>query len=387
MESFTFELTDDSTAELRRRLHRTRWCASTPAGAWDAGVPQSVLMSLVNHWADDYDWHRLERGLRGTPSFLTEIGGGRIHFLHVRSPEPGAVPLLLSHGWPGSVLEFLELVEPLTNPRAHGFDPGLAFHVVAPSPPGFGFSGPALPGWGVDRIASAWVELMDQLGYGPFFAHGTDFGTWVTEKMADQVPQRLLGAHLNFVLTPPAPEARIEDWPEGSQRRLRQMGDYVRSGSAYMAIQSTSPNTLAYVLDDSPAGLLAWVADKVFEWTAATSPENLRMGADRLLDLATLYWVTSTGGSSVHWYHEMRTELPTSPGPPEALPPVTVPVGVVAFANDICLPIREAAGTRFQDIKQWNEYPDGGHFPGLEVPEVLAADIRSFAKTCLTNGP
>lgn len=379
MRPYTVAISQAEIDDLRERLLRARWPEQNVPDDWDRGIPRRVLAELVDYWVDGYDWRAFEVKFNQLSQFTSTVLGSRVHFIHQRSPEPHAVPLLLLHGWPGGAMEFLDMIGPLTDPRAYGLDASTAFHVVVPSPPGFSFSGPHSDGgWGVERMASAWTNLMSRLGYDQFFVHGTDFGSWVSEAMAQRAPEKILGAHLNFVLGGPTGDDDPSEWPPESRRRLGLMGSYVTDGGAYMEIQGTRPRTLGYGLDDSPLALLAWIGEKMFAWTGSTSLVDLTMGRDRLLDVVNSYWFTGTGASATHWYYEMFDQLPVSPSGGGPAPPISVPTAVIAFDGDVCLPVAEASH-RFTNLRQWTEYTGAGHFPGLESPVALTFDIRSFA--------
>jgi microsomal epoxide hydrolase len=380
MRPFRVDIPQSSLDDLRFRLARTRVPAQLPGTGWERGVPAGYLEELLEYWRTGYDWRAAEAELNRFPQFVTEIDGTDVHFLHVRSPEPDAVPLLMTHGWPGSVAEFLDVVGPLTDPRAHGGDPADAFHVVVPSLPGFGFSGPARgPGWTVGRIAAAWAELMRLLGYPRYAAHGTDLGVWISLTLAGLAPEAVLGVHVNYLLTPPAGTPEEDAVLDDEDRARLAMLDEMPAKGAYMAIQATRPGTLAYGLADSPAGQLAWIAEKYREWTDASVPGG-SVPRDRLLTTVSIYWLTKTAGSAAQLYFEMADQLP-SPGKPQGVPPpLAVPMGVMVHPHDLALPVRKLARSRFPGIVQWSEFDRGGHFPALEQPQAFVSDVRSFAR-------
>ncbi|MQS10725.1 epoxide hydrolase [Streptomyces kaniharaensis] len=377
MQPFRIAIPQEDLDDLHRRLADVRWPAEVPGVGWARGVPVEYLRELAEYWRTGFDWRAAEERLNRFPQFLTEIDGATVHFLHVRSPEPDATPLVLTHGWPGSVAEYLDVIELLTDPRSHGGDPADAFHVVVPAPPGFGFSGPAPEsGWDVTRIARAWTELMRRLGYERYLAHGGDLGVWISLTAAALDPEHLAGAHVSFLLTPPAGPEELEGLDEADLARLAYLAAFETTGRAgYMKIQSTRPQTLAYGLTDSPVGQLAWIAEKFQDWTSGDS-----VSRDQLLTNVSLYWLTATAGSSAQLYYEMADLLPDASRPPVVAPPLPVPLAVAAFAHDGSLPIRRIAERRFPNIVQWSEFAEGGHFPALEVPELLAGDLRSFAR-------
>jgi pimeloyl-ACP methyl ester carboxylesterase len=372
---FRVEVPEEQLRDLRGRLDATRWPAPLPGDGWDTGVPVSWLRELADHWRHGYDWRAAEAELNSFPQFTTEIDGQNIHFLHVRSPEPGALPLVLTHGWPGSVVEFLDLIGPLTDPRSHGGDPAQAFHVVVPSLPGFGFSGPVTgAGWTIERVARAWVELMDRLGYERFGVQGGDIGAAVSPEVGRQAPERVVGVHLNGPGPLPAEEVSEEErasLTDVERDRLDRIAAFMREEFGYIAIQSTRPQTLGYGLTDSPVAQLAWIMDKFREWThpRPTLPEEL-IDRDRLLTNVMLYWLTGTGSSAAYVGYAQDAGW----GEPEK--DSGVPTAGIVFAHDVSIRrYTEAAHT----IVRWTEVTDrGGHFAALEEPELLLADVRAF---------
>ncbi|SFQ43159.1 epoxide hydrolase [Actinomadura madurae] len=365
---FRIDIPQADLDDLRDRLARTRLPGRLPGTGAERGVPEDHLRELVDYWAGGYDWRVHEARLNEHPQFVTEIDGQRIHFLHVRSPEPDATPLILTHGWPGSVVEFLDVIGPLTDPRAHGGDPADAFHLVIPSIPGFGFSSPlAGTGWDLHRIAEAWAVLMERLGYHRYGAQGGDYGSGISRELGHVAPERLIGVHVNFLLTFGSPEGL----DEADRERLGGLERFTSDMGGYMAIQSTRPQTLAYGLADSPAGQLAWIAEKFTEWTED--------GVDRdaLLTNVTLYWLTNTGGSSAQLYYEASR---TWGGKGAS----TVPTAVAVFPHEAALPVR-ALAERTDKIVRWTEFERGGHFAALEQPDLLVSDVRAFFRE-LTRG-
>ncbi|MEO3829197.1 epoxide hydrolase family protein [Actinomadura sp. B10D3] len=358
---FRIDIPQSDLDDLRDRLARTRLPGQLPGTGAERGVPEDRLRELADHWAGGYDWRVHEARLNEHPQFVTEIDGQRIHFLHVRSPEPDATPLILTHGWPGSVVEFLDVIGPLTDPRAHGGDPADAFHLVIPSIPGFGFSSPlAATGWDLHRIAEAWAVLMERLGYDRYGAQGGDYGSGISRELGHVAPERLIGVHVNFLLTFGSPEGL----DEADRERLAGLERFTSDMGGYMAIQSTRPQTLAYGLADSPAGQLAWIAEKFAEWTED--------GVDRdaLLTNVTLYWLTNTAGSSAQLYYEASRTW----GGKGASP---VPTAVAVFPHEAALPVR-ALAERTDKIVRWTEFERGGHFAALEQPDLLVSDVRAF---------
>ncbi|MFC5064252.1 epoxide hydrolase family protein [Actinomycetospora atypica] len=382
METFRIDIPDHDLDELRRRLDTTRWPAEGPGRDWERGVPVRYLRELAEYWRTRFDWRAAERELNAWPQFLTEIDGTAIHFLHVRSPEPDARPLLLTHGWPGSVVEFLDVLGPLTDPRAHGGDPADAFHVVAPSLPGHGFSGAgARPGWGVEKVAAAWAELMAGLGYGAYLTGGGDWGSLISLELARTDPEHVRGAHVSMILATPSGEpeelAALDDL-DGA--RLAAFGRFDAEGSGYMKIQSTRPDTVSYGMVDSPVGQLAWIVEKFQEWNvSAKVPEDV-VSRDRLLANASIYWLTATGGSAAQMYYESAAHLGALFTPGLSLAPVQVPIAVAAFGDDPAAPIRALAERDHPSIVRWTELEDGGHFGAMERPDEYVADVRAFAR-------
>ena len=302
---FRIDIAQADLDDLADRLRRTRFAAPLPGDDWDTGVPVAYLRELVDYWRDGYDWRAQEAIMNGYPQFATEIDGQNIHFLHVRSTEPDPLPLLLTHGWPGSFVEILDVIGPLTDPRAHGSDPGDAFHLVIPTLPGFGFSGPVTDaGWGTTRIASVWAELMRRLGYQRFGVQGGDIGAAVSPDVACVAPHDVVGVHVNGSLGMPTPnpdEAERDSLTDLERDRLARVEAFMTEEYGYIAIQSTRPQTFAAGLVDSPAGQLAWIIDKFREWThpRSTLPDQI-INRDRLLTNAMIYWLTSTAGTAAY---------------------------------------------------------------------------------------
>lgn len=377
IQPFTIAIPQADLDDLRQRLARTRWPNELPGVGWSRGVPLSYLKQLASYWGDQYDWREYEARLNQFPQFATEIDGQNIHFLHVRSPEPGALPLMLIHSWPGSIAEFMRLIGPLTDPRSHGGDPADAFHIVAPSIPGFGFSTPVLEtGWSSGRIARAFVELMRRLGYERYGAHGGDIGAGVAGSLSPIDPARVVGAHVSsdpptavsFAMFTGDPAAS-PGLTDAERERVEQMKQTSMDGMGYIQIQTTRPQTLAYALTDSPAGQLAWIAEKFKEWTdpAAELPEDA-VDRDQLLTNISIYWFTQGGASTAHaLYESMHAQEWGEEGP--------APTGFAVFGA-------ESIARRLIDpehkIAHWSEFERGGHFPAMEVPELLAGDIRAF---------
>ena len=381
MKPFRIDIPQADLDDLHRRLDATRWPAEQGGDDWSRGVPQAYLRELVDYWRDGYDWRAAEARLNTFPQFVTEIDGTTVHFLHVRSPEPDATPMIVTHGWPGSFAEFTDVIGPLTDPRAHGGDPATAFHLVIPTLPGFGFSGPAAgPGWTMPRVAGAWAALMAELGYERYVAQGGDFGAWISVILAGMDMPHVRGVHLNFLPTPPSGDpADMAGLTEVEMGRLGLLMNYVDDQSGYMKIQATRPATLGYALHDSPVGQLAWIVEKLFEWSDSAKVPEDAIDRDAILTDVMLYWLTGAGASSAHFYFDNADLLPIAKTPPPNPPPLPVPLGVAVFPRDPGQPIRRFADRAFPAIVQWTEFDRGGHFAALETPELLVGDLRAFA--------
>jgi epoxide hydrolase len=372
---FHIEVPDTELDDLSKRLARTRLPAPLPGDDWDTGVPVAYLGELVEHWAGAYDWRAQEALLNQYPQFTTEIDGQTIHFLHVRSEEPTALPLVLTHGWPGSFVEFLDVIGPLTDPAAHGGDPADAFHLVIPSLPGFGFSTPLSgAGWTTTRIGAAWAELMGRLGYDRYGVQGGDIGASVSPDVARAAPQAVIGVHVNGSLGMPQhgpDEAEQASLTDLERDRVARVTTFMNKEFGYIAIQSTRPQTLAAGLVDSPVGQLAWILDKFREWThpRAALPDEV-LDRDRLLTNVMIYWLTATAGTAAYVGYAQNTAWGATKEPSG------VPTGAIMFAHDVG--IRRYAETE-NTITHWTEVTDrGGHFAALEEPDLLSNDIRTF---------
>jgi pimeloyl-ACP methyl ester carboxylesterase len=375
---FRVEIPQADLDDLHDRLARTRWPDELPGVGWSRGVPLGYLQELAGYWRDGYDWRGQEARLNQLPQFTTEIDGQRIHFLHVRSPEPDALPLIVTHGYPGSVVEFLDLVGPLTDPRAHGGDPADAFHLVVPSLPGYGFSTPVRePGWAMGRTSRAWVELMARLGYDRYGGQGGDIGAGVTGMLANLDPGHVVGVHLNSdplavaaVALPPGDEADKAAVTDAHRASLEWMRRFQADGLGYLELQRTRPQTVAYALTDSPVGQLAWIVEKFKEWTdpAADLPEDA-VDRDQLLTNVSVYWFTGTGASAAQFLYE-TAHAQDWPGPAD------VPQGWAVFAanDDLVRRLVDPDGR----IEHWSEFDRGGHFAAMEAPDLLVEDVRAF---------
>ncbi|MEU4518724.1 epoxide hydrolase family protein [Amycolatopsis sp. NPDC024027] len=371
---FRVDVPQAALDDLRARLANTRWPDQPADVGWRLGVPVGHVRELADHWRTGFDWRAQEERINGFPQFTTTIDGTNVHFLHVISPEPAAPAVLLAHGWPGSIVEFLDVIGPLTDPRAYGGAPADALTVVVPSIPGYGFSGPPTsPDWGPARVARAFAELMTRLGYPRFGAHGSDWGATISRELATQFPERLVGIHVTMLASAVVRgEADLEGLEglelEKGRRSLEKGTKFSREGTAYALLQATKPQTLAYGLHDSPVGQLAWIAEKFRSFSNTT--EDL-IDRDDLLTDVSIYWFTETANSSARLY-AAQTGGWGAPAPVN-----TVPTGVAVFPGDIGRPIRTLA-ERTDKIVHWTEFSRGGHFPGLEEPDALIGDLRGF---------
>ena len=384
IEEYRVSIPQADLDDLADRLARTRCPSSLPGAAWDRGapgagwergVPVGYLRELAEYWRDGFDWRAQEARLNSYPQYTTRIDGQKIHFLHVKSPEPDATPLLLLHGWPGSVVEFTRVIGPLSDPGSHGDGSAPAFDLVIPSLPGFGFSGPVTePGWGSRRIAGALAELMARLGYERYGAQGGDFGAFVAPDLGRVDPGHVIGVHVNaatmgFIPFGDIPEQDLATFSPAEKERAQRLQGFLAEGNGYFQIQATRPQTLSYGLTDSPAGQLAWIVEKFKEWTNTghALPEDA-IPRDEILADVSVYWFTGTAGSTANLYYESMHsgDWPT---------PSQVPTGVAVFAEDIA--IRRYA-ERANNIVQWSDFDTGGHFAALETPGLLVQDIRTF---------
>ncbi len=369
IEPFHLNVPEAALNDLTERLARTRWPERETVDNREQGAPLAEVQALCAYWRDHYDWRRCEAQLNELGQFRTSIDGLGIHFLHVRSPEPDALPLILTHGWPGSVVEFLKVIKPLTDPAAHGGDPKDAFHVVIPSLPGYGFSDrPTERGWSVERIASAWIELMRRLGYERFVAQGGDWGSAVTSAMAIARPPELAAIHLNFVMA--APDAQdIAALSDHEKQRLAQLGQFSSMGRGYAVLQSTRPQTLGYGLTDSPAGQAAWIYEKLGAWSDSGGDPKSVLSYDEMLDNIMLYWLPGTAASSARLYWESLHNFGAGS--------TDLPVACSIFPKEIIRPSRQWAERKYSNIIYWNEPECGGHFAAFEQPNLFATEIRN----------
>jgi epoxide hydrolase len=381
MRPFRIEIPQAALDDLGRRLGDIRWPPDPPSDGWERGVPTGYLRELTDYWRSTYDWRRAEAELNQYPQFTTTLDGANVHFLHVRSPQPDALPLILTHGWPSSIVEFLEVIGPLTDPLAYGGDPADAFHLVIPFLPGFGFSGPTgQPGWNVHRVAGAWALLMDRLGYDRYGSQGGDFGAMISLELARRAPAHVVGAHCSMLIAPPSTDpAEIAALSDEDKERLAQFVRFETELSGHFKLLSTRPQTPAYALTDSPVGQLAWIAEKFCEWTDSVTVSGDPVSRDHLLTNVMIYWLTRTAGPSAQIYYEYAREL--AAGSAQAPQPITVPVGVAVFPYDIVVPIRRFAERDIPTITHWSEFDRGGHFAALEQPELFVGDVRAFFGT------
>ncbi|MEV6559724.1 epoxide hydrolase family protein [Nocardia sp. NPDC051756] len=377
MQPFRIQVPEQELEDLRARLRSTRWAERETVEDWSQGVPLAYVRELCAYWADEYDWRATEARLNAYANVRTEIDGLGIHFLHVRSPEPNALPLVLTHGWPGSIIEFGKVIGPLTDPVAHGGDPADAFHLVCPSLPGYGFSDrPSEPGWGIDRIAAAWAVLMERLGYERYGAAGSDWGTSVSTRLAQLDAEHVLGIHLVPPLAPPDPDT-FDDLTEREQAALRTLEEAGRWESGYSRMHATRPQTVGYGLVDSPAALCAWIIEKFWSWTDCDGhPENA-LTRDELLDNLMLYWLPGTGASAARLYWESIEQVDEWISG-AVRDTVDVPTGCSVFPKELQRPSRRWATRRFTDIRYWSEPARGGHFAAFEQPGLFVEDVRAF---------
>lgn len=373
---FTVAVPEATLADLHERLARTRFPEQIPGAGWDYGSELEYVRDLVAYWRDAYDWRAEEARINAFDQFLTTIDGQRVHFVHQRSPEPDALPLLITHGWPGSVVEFLDVIGPLTDPRAHGGDPADAFHVVAPSIPGYAFSGPTVErGWSPRRVAGAWATLMAGLGYDRYGAQGGDWGSIITTQLALVDPAHLAGIHLNMVVAGGPPGGDPGELTEAEQQGLADMAKYFETDSGYMQIQATKPQTLGYGLEDSPAGLAAWIVEKFRSWSDCGGDVESAFTRDQLLTNVMCYWCTGTAHSSARLYYENRVGDGWVAGQR-----VEVPTGAAIYPREIIRPPRRWAEASY-NITHWREQPRGGHFAAMEQPGLFVEDVRDFFRT------
>ena len=372
---FKVHVTQAALDDLKQRLANIRWPNKEPVTEWSQGVPLGKAQAFVEYWRTRYDWRRVESTLNALPQFRTQIDGLGIYFIHVRSKHENALPIILTHGWPGSIIEFLQVIGPLTDPTAHGGKADEAFHVVIPSLPGFGFSDkPTEAGWRLPRIANAWAAVMARLGYSRYVAQGGDWGAGVTSWMAKQREPGLAAIHLNLPILFPPPPPPPGGYTAAEQGAVAQLVKYGSDGSAYASIQGTRPQTLGYGLADSPVGQAMWIYEKFQAWSDNKGDPAEAISVDHMLDDISLYWLTDTAASSARLYYEsfakdfVRMTL-------------DIPVAVSIFKGDLFVPPKVWGDQTYSKLFFWNEVPKGGHFAALEQPELFVAELRkSFAQ-------
>jgi microsomal epoxide hydrolase len=376
---FRCEVPDGVLADLHERLTRTRWPDQLPDAGWDYGTEKTFLRSLCEYWRDGFDWRAAEVRFNAFPQYLTEIQGEQLHFYHVRSPEPDALALIITHGYPGSVAEFLDIFGPLSDPARHGGNPRDAFHLVAPSIPGYGFSGPTRhKGFDIARAADVNIRLMELLGYERYIAQGGDWGAGISTAVAVKRPDRLIGLHVNMILgVPPDPAHPLAGLTEAEKARQAWKADYDARETGYIAIQGTKPQSLAYGMTDSPVGLAAWVVEKFRTWSDCGGDVERSYTKDQLLENITLYWVTGTINSAMRLYYEGH-----GPGRRNAtaLTPVEVPTGLANYPAEIRPTPRLWAEQLYRNIVHWSDMPKGGHFAALEQPAAFVEELRAFGR-------
>jgi pimeloyl-ACP methyl ester carboxylesterase len=365
---FTLAIPESDLEDLRRRLDQTRWADAETVTDWSQGSPLAKVRALCEHWRHGYDWRACEARLNAFGQYKTTIDEQGIHFLHVRSPHPNAMPLIITHGWPGSVIEFMKVIGPLTDPTAHGGDAADAFHVVAPSLPGYGFSDkPTSPGWGVPRIALTWIKLMERLGYERWVAQGGDWGAAVTTAIGVIRPPACAAIHVNMPLVYPTPED-MSDMTPTEQAAVASLAHYRDKDSGYSKQQQTRPQSLGYGLVDSPVGQAAWIYEKLWAWTDNKGAPEDALTQDEMLDNIMLYWLPATGASSARLYWESFGQFGSVN--------LALPVGVSIYPKEIFRASRRWAEKHMSNIIHWNELEKGGHFAAWEQPELYVKEIR-----------
>jgi pimeloyl-ACP methyl ester carboxylesterase len=376
IEPFEIRVDDSVLDDLRARLALTRFPDQIEGTGWEYGFPVDELRELVAYWRDGYEWRTHEARLNELPHFRTQIDGQSIHFVHARSPHAGAIPLLLMHGWPGSIVEFLDVIPRLTDPEAHGGDAADAFDVVAPSLPGYGFSEPTrAPGWDLRRVARAFIDLMDRLGYPRYVAQGGDWGAQLATRISGLDPAHCAAIHVTLPVAAPPPDPG--SLTDEERADLATMQRFAAEEAAYAQIHGTKPQTIGVALNDSPAGLLAWIVEKFRTWSDCDGDLQRTFTRDQLLTNVMVYWVTQTITSSARLYWESRHAGSWS----EALPPITVPTGVARYPEEAILRFPRAWVERQYHVTHWAEMPRGGHFAAMEQPDLFVQDLRAFVRT------
>jgi pimeloyl-ACP methyl ester carboxylesterase len=381
---FRIDVPEEQLAELRRRIRATRLPSRELVADRSQGVQLATIQALAEYWATEYDWRACEARLNALPQFTTEIDGVNVHFIHVRSPHEDALPLVMTHGWPGSVVELLDSIGPLTDPTAHGGSADDAFHLVLPSLPGYGFSGePTELGWENGRIAQAWAELMHRLGYARYVAQGGDVGAAVTDAMGRQAPEGLLGVHVNLLALAIALKDILPAESEQERAAHAALELFTKDGFGYFLEQSTRPQTIGYSLLDSPVGLAAWMLDhdtdsyhKITRAFVDGEPVG-NLTRDTILDNITLYWLTGTGASAARWYWEFGRFVAAAEAAGQTPPPVSVPIGFSAFPDEIFPAPRSWVETVYPGVAYYNEVAKGGHFAAWEEPQLFTEEVRA----------
>ena len=373
IESYHVNIPQFALDDLKLRLSLVRWPDRETVNDWTQGVPLVKAQTLIEYWQTKYDWRRFENEINQLPHCRTLIDGLRIHFIHIKSKHTNALPILLTHGWPGSFVEFLDLIPLLTDPTAHGGQPEDAFHVVIPSLPGYAFSDkPTEGGWKNDRIAKAWIVLMERLGYQKWVAQGGDWGTDITTTLGAMRPQGLIGIHLNWQFV--FPEKIPEQLSPDEQRAVDGMNKFFHDGSGYFYEQSTRPQTLGYALSDSPVALAMWIYEKFYAWTDNKGEPEDALTVDRMLDNISLYWLTNTGTSSARLYWERRAD---GVGASFAGPKLDLPVAGSVFPHEIYVAPKSWAEQKYSNLIYWHELDKGGHFAAFQHPQVFADELRA----------
>lgn len=365
---FSVDIEQSAIDDLKQRLINSRLPEAQTVDDWSQGIPLKTVQEFSDYWRQDYDWFACQERLNSYPQYLLEIDGVDIHFLHIKSPEPTARPLLMTHGWPGSVLEFIELIGPLTNPTKYGGKAEDAYHLVLPSIPGYGFSSkPTKVGWNTEKIAGVWDHLMVNIGYQRYFAQGGDWGGVITASIGAQDLGHCAGIHLNLVVVGPPAKEIMSEPTQQELKALNQYQKYVQEGAAYAAIQGTRPQTIGYALADSAVGQMAWILEKFHQWSGPDALQKT-FSKDHLLDNISLYWLSNSAASSarLYWHSFAKSDLSE----------VTVPTGASIFANELIQPSRRWAKQRFRNIQFWQENEDGGHFAAMEVPQLFVQQVR-----------
>ena len=372
---FKISIDEAVLADLKQRLTNTRWPEAELVNDWTQGTPLEYLQDICRYWANEYDWRRCETEINQYPQFKTEIDGLDIHFLHIESPHADAQPLVMTHGWPGSIVEFLKVIKPLTNPTDYGGDASDAFHLVLPTMPGYGFSAkPTTTGWGIEKIGAAWTILMKRLGYPKYFAQGGDWGSAITHSIAVTENENCIGAHVNMALVSPS-ETLLSNLSELEKKALASTQHYVDWDSGYSKEQTTRPQTVGYGLVDSPSGLAGWIVEKFWSWTDNNGHPEDAVDRDAMLDDIMFYWLTASGASSARLYWE---SFNAALGPKA---PINTPFAYSCFPEDIFLASKRWYEERCSDLRYFNVTEKGGHFAAMEQPELFVDEVRAAFRT------